>query len=100
MTQFDEKEFQHLQKLCRLNCTPEEAQRVHRSIQDVLEYLKQLEKVDTRGVSPCGYVLRSEVQDSMRSDEGKDLLPREEFLREVPEQTGGMVRTPPVLKVL
>lgn len=98
MAKFDEKEFLHLQKLCRLNCTPEEAQSVHRSIQDVLEYLKQLEEVETLGVVPCSYVLRSEVQDAMRNDAAGELLPREEFLREVPEQTGGMVRVPPVLK--
>jgi aspartyl-tRNA(Asn)/glutamyl-tRNA(Gln) amidotransferase subunit C len=99
MPKFDTQEFKHLQKLCRLNCTPEEEEAVLHSLQDVLEYLKQLEMVDTKGVTPCNYVLRSQLQNQMRDDEVKDLLPREQFLAEVPDHIGGMVRVPPVLKI-
>jgi len=98
MSKFDRKEFEHLQKLCRLDCTPEEEEGILRSLQDVLEYLKQLEQVDTEGVAPCYYVLRSMFKNEMRDDEIKDLLPREQFLAQVPEHIGGMVRVPPVLK--
>lgn len=100
MSKFDRKEFEHLQKLCRLDCTPEEEEGVLTSLQNVLAYLEQLNQVDTEGVSPCNYVLRSHVQNHMRADEVKDLLPREQFLADVPEHVGGMVRVPPVLKAL
>src|SRR5271165_2317597 len=98
MSKFDRKEFEHLQKLCRLDCTPEEEEGVLHSLQRVLKYLEQLELVDTEGVTPCNYVLRSQMQNQMREDEIKDLLPREQFLANVPEHIGGMVRVPPVLK--
>jgi Asp-tRNA(Asn)/Glu-tRNA(Gln) amidotransferase C subunit len=34
----------------------------------------------------------------VRDDEPKDLLPREQFLSNAPDQVGGMIRVPPVLK--
>ena len=98
MTKFDRKEFEHLQKLCKLHCTPDEEEGVLHSLQNVLAYLRQLEAIDTEGVPPCKSVLRSILQNPLREDEIKDLLPREQFLAEVPEHIGGMVRVPPVLK--
>jgi aspartyl-tRNA(Asn)/glutamyl-tRNA(Gln) amidotransferase subunit C len=98
MSKFDRKEFEHLQKLCKLDCTPEEEEGVLHSLQNVLAYLRQLEEVDTEGVAPCSYVLRSLLKNQMREDEVKDLLPREQFLAGVPEHIGGMVRVPPVMK--
>jgi aspartyl-tRNA(Asn)/glutamyl-tRNA(Gln) amidotransferase subunit C len=98
MSKFDRKEFEHLQKLCKLDCTPEEEEGVLHSLQNVLAYLRQLEEVDTEGVPPCNYVLRSLLKNQMREDEIKDLLPRELFLAGAAEHIGGMVRVPPVMK--
>jgi Asp-tRNA(Asn)/Glu-tRNA(Gln) amidotransferase C subunit len=38
------------------------------------------------------------LKDQMREDEIKDLLPRDQFLAGAPDQIGGMVRVPPVMK--
>ena len=96
MTKFGRTEFEHLQKLCRLDCTPEEEEGILHSLQNVLSYFKQLEEIDTHGVAPCSYVLKYQTKTPLRDDEIKDLLPHNQFL--VSEHTGGMVRVPTILK--
>lgn len=98
MSTFDHLAFEHLKKLCRIQCTPEEEEEIHLSLQKVLQYVEQLNEVDTEGVPSCNYVLRSMLKNRMRGDVVKDLLPRESFLANAPDQVGGMVRVPPVLK--
>lgn len=96
---FNRKDFDHLRKLCRIECPPEEEEKLLSSLQNVLGYIEQLNEVDTEGVLSCNYVLRSLLKNQMREDEIKDLLPREQFLAQAPDQIGGMVRVPPIMKV-
>lgn len=94
----DEKELANLKKLCRIECTPEEEKEIINSLQSLLSYVGQLKELDTEGVAPCSHVLQMMLKGVMRKDEVKDLLPREIFLANTPDQIGGMIRVPPVLK--
>jgi aspartyl-tRNA(Asn)/glutamyl-tRNA(Gln) amidotransferase subunit C len=98
MCKFDHEDFNHLKKLCRIDCSPEEEQDILNSLQRVLGYIEQLDEINTEGVKACNYVLQSMLKNQMREDVVKDLLPREKFLNNAPDQIGGMVRVPPVLK--
>lgn len=100
MAQFNSETLDHLKKLCRIECDEAEDQILLRNFHDILDYMTQLNEVNTDGVEPCNYVLRSMLKNLMREDEVKDLLPREKFLNNAPDQIGGMIRTPPVLKDL
>lgn len=93
----DAKEFEHLKKLCRLDCTPDEEVAILNSLQNVLGYIEQLKEVNTDNVEPCNFVSRSMTKNEMRDDVVKDILPRDRFLADAPDQIGGMVRVP-VLK--
>jgi len=94
----NDQEFAHLTKLCRLECTSEEEVEIRSSLQKVLGYIEQLKEVDTEGVPSCNYVLRSMLKNQMREDEVKDIFLREQFLANAPDQIGGMVRVPPIMK--
>lgn len=98
MSDFNQKEFEHLKKLCRLELTAEEETEILASIQKVLGYVEQLNEVNTEGVASCNFVLRSLLQNQLREDEVKELLPREQFLNNAPDQIGGMIRVPAVMK--
>lgn len=98
MPHFDHQTLQHLKKLCRIDCSEEEEKDLLHSLNRVLEYVTQLKEVDTEGVPTCTYVLRSMLKNRMREDITTDLLPREQFLANAPDQIGGMIRVPPVLK--
>lgn len=98
MANFDIQAFEHLKKLCRIECSDEEAEELLQDLKKVLGYVDQLNELDTEGVATCRYVLRGMLQNKMREDEVKDLLSRDKFLANAPDQIGGMIRTPPVLK--
>jgi aspartyl-tRNA(Asn)/glutamyl-tRNA(Gln) amidotransferase subunit C len=98
MSHFNNQTLEHLKKLCRIECTPEEDADILDSLNKVLGYVAQLNEVNTEGVKTCRYVLRSMLKNLMREDEVKDLLPREQFLANAPDQIGGMIRVPPVMK--
>jgi aspartyl-tRNA(Asn)/glutamyl-tRNA(Gln) amidotransferase subunit C len=98
MSDFDHQSLEHLKKLCRIECTEEENRDIIASLQSVLDYVAQLKDVNTDNTKTCRYVLRGMLKNPMREDEAKDLLPREQFLANAPDQIGGMIRVPPVLK--
>lgn len=100
MSDFDTQTLEHLKQLCRIDCSPEEEKDILSSLQKILGYVEQLQEVDTTGVAPCSYVLQSMMTPILREDEAIESFPREQFIHSAPDQIGGMIRTPPVLKSL
>jgi len=100
MSQFDSKTLEQLKKLCHIDCEKEEEIDILKSLSRILDYIDQLNEIDTKGIESCNYVLTSMSKKLMREDAVEELLPRERFLANAPDQIGGMVRTPPVLKDL
>lgn len=98
MSEFGREDFDYLKRLCRIECSPEEEEGVIDSLKRILTYVEQLNEVPTEGVRACNYVLQSMLKNKMREDVESDLLPRDRFLNNAPEQIGGMVRVPPVIK--
>ncbi len=98
MGQFNNQTLETLKKLCRIDSTPEEDADILQSFSRILSYVSQLDEIDTEGVAPCNFVLQAMMKNLMREDIVKDLLPREQFLNNAPDQIGGMIRTPPVMK--
>ncbi len=99
MAEFDEKELIRLTKLCRIECTEEEKRTLYQQLAKILDYIEQLKEVDTEGVDPCYRVLETLIN-VMREDEIGDTLPRDLFLANAPAHMGGMVRVPPVIKII
>ncbi len=98
MANFDHQTLEHLKKLCKIELSEAESGEILSNLARILEYVEQLKEVDTEGVRTCRYVLRGMLKNQMRRDEIKDILSRGEFLANAPDQIGGMIRVPPVLK--
>lgn len=98
MSNFDHQTLEHLKKLCRIECTEEEDADILNSLNRVLDFAAQLNEVNTENTKTCRYVLRGMLKNQMREDEVKDVLSREKFLANAPDQIGGMIRVPSVLK--
>lgn len=98
MSQFDRSILDHLKKLSRIDCDREEEEDILLSLKRVLDYIEQLNEVDTEGVAPCSFVLRSTFKNYLRNDEIEEVMPRDEFLGNAPDKIAGMIRIPPVLK--
>lgn len=95
MSQFN---MDQLKKLSRINISQEEEEGIQQSLSRVLDYVYKLNEVDTENVEPCRFVLRTMLKHQMRDDIVEETLSREQFLSNSPDQIGGMVRVPPILK--
>lgn len=91
-----EEDFTKLCKLCRISVTDEEKKKLFKSVGDMLEYVAQLEEIDTEGVKPC-FTVHETLKSVMREDVTETPLARDLFLADAPSHVGGMIRTPPVL---
>jgi len=99
MSNFDERALAHLEKLCRIRCTAEEDKELLISLGRILDYIHQLDEVDTREIQACNYILKEMTSTVWRSDDNLDNMSREQFLSNAPDQIGGMIRVPPVIKM-
>jgi aspartyl-tRNA(Asn)/glutamyl-tRNA(Gln) amidotransferase subunit C len=98
MSNFSKEDLDNLQKLCRIRCKPQEEQKLFESISSILEYVEQLNEIDTENVAPCTFVLKDMQKNVLREDVVDDHLDVHLFLDNAPAQIGGMIKIPPVIK--
>lgn len=97
MANLNKETIQQLTRLCRIDCTEEEQESLLKDLKQILDYIEQLQEIDTENVSPCNHVLENMVN-VMREDVVGKVLDREAFLANAPSHIGGMIRVPPVIK--
>jgi aspartyl-tRNA(Asn)/glutamyl-tRNA(Gln) amidotransferase subunit C len=88
------EQVEHVAKLARLDLNEDQAQMYTEQLNDILRFAEKLNELDTDGVEPTSHVLP--MANVMREDEQQPSLPREEALRNAPDQQDGMFRVPPV----
>ena len=64
------EEIKHLAELARLSLTPEEEEKFRGQLDSILEYISQLNEVDTKNIEPTAQV--SGLTDVWRSDTVND----------------------------
>lgn len=97
MGALDQETIKQLTRLCRIDCSDEEQKALLEDLKKILNYIEQLQQIDTANVPPCNHILEG-MANVMREDEVGELLPREAFLANTASHIGGMVRVPPVIK--
>jgi len=92
------KEVSHIAKLARLKLTEEELEKYSRELSVILDYVRELEKVKTEGVSPTSHPL--EISLPLRKDEirPQELEKKEKLLRLAPLREGNFIKTLGVFK--
>lgn len=100
MIQFDDQFFQNLEKLCRIQFSAEEKKEMLKNMNNILKHMEELNEINTDNVQPCAYVSQQSFTNVLRKDAIGETLAREDFLSNAPDQIGGMIRTPPVMKNL
>jgi aspartyl-tRNA(Asn)/glutamyl-tRNA(Gln) amidotransferase subunit C len=97
MSQLNKQTIKYLTQLSRIDCTEEEQEGILHDLENILNYIVQLNEIDTSNVAPCDHVL-SDIVNVTREDQIGDSMPREDFLGNAPSQVGGFIRVPPVMK--
>ena len=82
--------------LARLRFTPEEEARMVDELNRILDYMKNLNELDTEGVPPTSHVLP--ISNVFREDVVTPSLPRDQLLANAPSKRQGYFRVPKVIE--
>jgi len=83
-------------KLANLELKEEEVELFQKQLADILNFISQLEELDTEGVEPY---IQEFIETPMREDVPKPSLPREKALMNAPEKAEGFFVVPRVVEV-
>jgi len=97
MAKLDKETIKKLTQLSRIECSEAEQEALLHDLKNILNYIEQLQEIDTEHVPPCNHVLE-DIVNVMREDKVGATMPRDTFLANAPSKIGGMIRVPPVLK--
>ena len=89
------KDVEKIADLARLYITEEEKEKYTRQLNVILEYMEQLNKVDTSKVEPLSHPF--ELKNVFREDEVQPSLPVDEALKNAPEKSGNYFKVPKVI---
>ena len=93
--EIDAAQVRHIAKLARLNLSAEEVGLFARQLGSILEYVRQLESVNTEGVEPMVHALP--VTNVLRDDEPQPSFEADRALANAPQREGSFFRVPAVL---
>lgn len=96
MTQISRDDVQHLAQLSSLQLTNDEVDNLQIDIGHILDYVQQLDELDTTGVEPTYQV--TDLENVWRDDKVIDYgLNREQLLALAPARANNSVKVPKVL---
>ena len=88
------KDVEHVAKLARLELTEEEKELYTKQLGAVLEYVNQMNEVDTSNVKPMSHAI--DFVNVMRDDEVYYDHTKEELMANAPEEENGFFRVPKI----
>ncbi len=89
------KDVEHVASLARLSFSEDEKKRLTTELNSILEYMEQLNGLDTVNVQPLEYVV--DVPRDVRPDEHVAGLTRDEALQNAPARTERFFKVPKVI---
>lgn len=91
----DIKEVERIASLSKLEFSDAEKVEITADMNRMLEFVKQLEAVDTEGVKPLVYMLEEEAV--LRKDEVIESITQKDALKNAPESDTDFIKVPKVL---
>ena len=89
------RDVEHVAKLAHLSFSEEGKQKLVKELNSILEYMEQLNSLDTTNVKPLSHVI--ELQNVFRDDVRKESLTREEALQNALSKTEKFFKVPKVI---
>lgn len=88
-------QVRYVARLARLSFSPDQERRVASDLSAVLDYMQQLDELDTSDVPPMAHVL--DRVDVFRPDRVDERMDREQALSNAPDSDGTYFRVPRIL---
>lgn len=95
MKKINEELIEQLAHLARLEFTSQEKQKIISDLNRILEYIEQLNELDTSAIEPLIYL--SPNQNILREDEVKEELKKEKALSNAPKNDSDYIKVPKVI---
>jgi len=89
------KEVEHVAWLAHIELSDQEKTLFTEQFNEILDYFKKIDEVDTEGVEPTYHVL--DLKNVSRTDETKPSLPTEEALRNAPKKEKKFIKAPRIV---
>lgn len=89
------EEVQYMAHLARLQFSEEETESLAKDMNRILDYMSDLEEVDTGDVEPLEHVIDLEYR--LRDDRAEEPLSHEEALKNAPDADSDYFRVPRVI---
>jgi aspartyl-tRNA(Asn)/glutamyl-tRNA(Gln) amidotransferase subunit C len=89
------EEVRYVAELARLSFSPEEEKRMVSDLSHIIQYMNQLEELNTENVPPMEHV--QDRVDVFRPDVSKTRISRDEALSNAPDTDGEYFRVPRIL---
>ena len=89
------KEVEHIAWLAHIKLSDEEKALFTEQFNDILEFFKKIDMVDTKGVEPTYHVL--DLKNVYRKDETTPSLPTEEALKNAPKKEKKFIKVPRIV---
>jgi len=90
------KEVEHVANLARLEFNEEEKKKLAEQLGKILDYIDQLNKLDTTNVEPTSHVIP--VRNVVRQDVAKTSFTQEEALANAPSNVNGLFEVPKIIE--
>jgi aspartyl-tRNA(Asn)/glutamyl-tRNA(Gln) amidotransferase subunit C len=90
------EEIQHIALLARLSLSEEEKELFRTQLSSILDYMEQLNELDTERIEPTSHVLS--LSNVMRQDSPRDSIPRDDALSNAPDRTDTFYRVPKIIE--
>lgn len=94
--QVNEALVRHIARLARLKVTDEEAHNLEGELTSILDWVEQLEEVDTEGVAPMTCVVETSMK--MREDKVTDGDYPDKIVQNAPQKDGHFFMVPKVVE--
>ncbi|RUM58578.1 MAG: Asp-tRNA(Asn)/Glu-tRNA(Gln) amidotransferase GatCAB subunit C [Persephonella sp.] len=91
----DRETVLHVAKLSKLQLTDEEVEMFSKQLGDILNFIEKLNELNTDNVKPFYELINQETP--LRDDKSRKSLPREEALKNAPQQEDGFFVVPRVV---
>ena len=92
----DRATVEYVARLSRVDLSEEELGLFSRQLSEILDYINQLNELDTSGVAPLAQAV--EVANVLREDEPRESLAVPQALSNAPERIGEFYKVPAVLE--
>jgi aspartyl-tRNA(Asn)/glutamyl-tRNA(Gln) amidotransferase subunit C len=86
----------HVARLARLALSDAEVDRLREQLSGILDYMKQLDRLDTRNVVPTSHAV--EMGTPFREDVVRPFGDREALLKNAPDRQGDFFRVPRIIE--